>query len=92
MPIAPVVNPRVVFENEQHRARHFYEPVQHPVAGEVRIPGFPAIWDGRDAPWHHRAAPLMGEHNEEILRELGVEPEELEHLIDEAVIGDHPVG
>ena len=71
VPVAPVVNPRVVVENEQHAARGFYEPVVHPVAGEVRIPGFPARWDGRAAPWHHRAAPLLGEHNEEILRGAG---------------------
>ena len=52
VPVAPVVNPRVVVDNEQHAARGFYEPVVHPVAGEVRIPGFPAVWDVRDAPWH----------------------------------------
>ena len=48
VPVAPVVNPRVVVENEQHAARGFYEPVVHPVAGEVRIPGFPARWDRRE--------------------------------------------
>ena len=52
VPVAPVVNPRVVVDNEQHAARGFYEPVVHPVAGKVRIPGFPAVWDVRDAPWH----------------------------------------
>ena len=80
VPAAPVVNPRVVVENEQHAARGFYEAVAHPVAGEVRIPGFPAVWDGREAPWHQRTAPLLGEHNAEILRELGVEADELERL------------
>jgi crotonobetainyl-CoA:carnitine CoA-transferase CaiB-like acyl-CoA transferase len=91
VPVAPVVNPRRVVENEQHAARGFYEPVRHPVAGEVRIPGFPAVWDVRDAPWHHRAAPLLGEHNEEILLELGVDPDELERLAAAEVIGDRPV-
>jgi crotonobetainyl-CoA:carnitine CoA-transferase CaiB-like acyl-CoA transferase len=89
--VAPVVNPRRVVDNEQHAARGFYEPVRHPLAGEVRIPGFPAVWDVRDAPWHHRAAPLLGEHNDEILRELGVAPEALERLARDQVIGDRPV-
>ena len=92
VPAAPVVNPRVVVDNEQHAARGFYEPVVHPVAGEVRIPGFPARWDGRAAPWHHRPAPLLGEHNEEILEELGVDADERARLAARHVIGDTPVG
>jgi crotonobetainyl-CoA:carnitine CoA-transferase CaiB-like acyl-CoA transferase len=91
VPVAPVVNPRVVVDNEQHAARGFYEPVVHPVAGPVRIPGFPAVWDVRDAPWHHRAAPLLGEHNDELLAELGVEGEQRAALVADRVIGDRPV-
>jgi crotonobetainyl-CoA:carnitine CoA-transferase CaiB-like acyl-CoA transferase len=91
VPVAPVVNPRVVVENEQHAARGFYEAVVHPVAGEVRIPGFPAVWDTRQAPWHQCAAPLLGEHNAEILRELGVDADALERLAADDVIGTHPV-
>ena len=92
VPAAPVVNPRIVVDNEQHAARGFYEPVVHPVAGEVRIPGFPARWDRREAPWHHRPAPLLGEHNEEILEELGVDADERARLAARHVIGDTPVG
>ena len=92
VPAAPVVNPRVVVDNEQHAARGFYEAVAHPLAGEVRIPGFPARWDERVAPWHHRAAPLLGEHTEEILRGLGVGADELARLAADEVIGERPVG
>jgi crotonobetainyl-CoA:carnitine CoA-transferase CaiB-like acyl-CoA transferase len=92
VPVAPVVNPRVVVDNEQHAARGFYEPVVHPVAGEVRIPGFPAVWDVRPAPWHQRAAPLLGQHNAEVLGELGVDGEQLVTLAADGVIGDRPVG
>jgi crotonobetainyl-CoA:carnitine CoA-transferase CaiB-like acyl-CoA transferase len=60
-------------------------------AGEVRIPGFPAVWDVRHTPWHHRAAPMLGEHNEEIMRELGVGSDALERLTFDQVIGDRPV-
>jgi crotonobetainyl-CoA:carnitine CoA-transferase CaiB-like acyl-CoA transferase len=34
---------------------------------------------------------MLGEHNDEILRELGVGPEELERLARDQVIGDRPV-
>jgi crotonobetainyl-CoA:carnitine CoA-transferase CaiB-like acyl-CoA transferase len=92
VPAAPVVNPRIVVDNEQHAARGFYEPVAHPVAGEVRIPGFPARWDRRPSPWHHRPAPMLGEHNAEILEELGVDADERARLAARHVIGDTPVG
>jgi crotonobetainyl-CoA:carnitine CoA-transferase CaiB-like acyl-CoA transferase len=92
VPAAPVVNPRVVVDNEQHAARGFYEAVVHPVAGAVRIPGFPARWDRRATPWHHRPAPMLGEHNEEILEELGVDADERARLAARHVIGDTPVG
>jgi crotonobetainyl-CoA:carnitine CoA-transferase CaiB-like acyl-CoA transferase len=91
VPVAAVVNPRVVAENPQHRARGFFAPVRHPVAGEVRIPGFPARWDEREQPWHHRAAPLMGEHNDEVLSALGVDDERRATLRARQVIGERPV-
>jgi crotonobetainyl-CoA:carnitine CoA-transferase CaiB-like acyl-CoA transferase len=91
VPVAPVVNPRRVVENEQLAFRGFYEPVRHPLAGDVRIPGFPARWDVRNHAWHHRPPPMLGEHNAEVLGALGVEPAELERLTRDAVIGDRPV-
>jgi len=92
VPVAAVVNPRVVVDNPQHGARGFFAPVRHPVAGEVRIPGFPARWDEREQPWHHRAAPLMGEHNDEILAELGVDDDDRAALRERQVIGERPAG
>ena len=92
IPVAPVVNPRRVAENDQLRNRGFFEPVMHPVAGEVRVPGFPARWDVRTEPWHHRCAPLLGEHNAEVLEGLlGLSPVQVEALADASVIGDRPV-
>ena len=91
VPVAPVVNPRRVVENEQLASRGFYEPVRHPLAGDVRIPGFPVRWDVESHAWHHRPPPMLGEHNAEVLGALGVEPAELERLTREGVIGNRPV-
>jgi crotonobetainyl-CoA:carnitine CoA-transferase CaiB-like acyl-CoA transferase len=40
---------------------------------------------------HRRGAPTLGQHNAEVLGELGVGPAELDELADAGVIGDHLV-
>jgi crotonobetainyl-CoA:carnitine CoA-transferase CaiB-like acyl-CoA transferase len=44
--------------------------------------GPPRFWTGH--------APTLGEHNEEVLREIGITDEEMERLRDERVIGTTP--
>lgn len=59
--------------------------VDHPQLGEIGLVGQPIRTD------LHRAtirsvAPMPGQHNEELLRELGIEPEEIENLRSRHVI------
>lgn len=63
---------------EQLRERKFFETVEHPVAGSLRMPGGPALIS--DGPIDPRRAPLLGEHTAEVLGALGVGPERLEAL------------
>jgi crotonobetainyl-CoA:carnitine CoA-transferase CaiB-like acyl-CoA transferase len=44
------------------------------------------------ARWLKTAAPLIGEHNSEVLRELGMDEAEIKALADDKVIGDLPEG
>ena len=74
----------------QMQARGFFEPIDNPLVGRQEYPswpmrmsaGPPRFWTGR--------APTLGEHNEEVLREIGVTDEEIERLRDERVIGNTP--
>ena len=54
--------------------------------------GLPVRIDGnRDYGWWRRA-PMLGEHNREILAELGFTPSEISSLEASGVIGNRPTG
>ena len=46
----------------------FLEEIDHPVAGAATYPG-PPWWLGPGG-WLHGRAPLLGEHTEEVLRDV----------------------
>ena len=58
---------------------------EHPHAGPMREPRPAARFDATPA-GIRRHAPLLGEHTDEVLRELGVDPEEIAALRRSAVV------
>jgi crotonobetainyl-CoA:carnitine CoA-transferase CaiB-like acyl-CoA transferase len=88
------VSPGAVDRNPHLVARGFFEPIEREVVGRHRVPSLPYRFASRgDRPWHRSPAPLLGEHNDEVLGgELGLAAEELERLRNAGVIGDRPVG
>ncbi|OBK26572.1 acyl-CoA hydratase [Mycobacterium asiaticum] len=91
IPAEPVSTGAQMYEFAQLEARGFYEEFEHPVTGTHRYPGWPfRINPG--PPSHHRTAPpTLGQHNDEILRRLGVGDDELAELRRLRVIGDRIV-
>ncbi|GBG37531.1 CaiB/BaiF CoA transferase family protein [Mycobacterium montefiorense] len=73
-------------------ARGYYEEFEHPITGGHRYPGWPfRITPGPDR--HHRSAPpTLGQHNDEVLRGLGLSDDELATLRNERVIGERVLG
>jgi len=49
----------------QLEARGFFQKVNHPATGEVLYPAGP--FNMTETPWQAKRAPLLGEHNEEVL-------------------------
>lgn len=80
VPFAMVYTPQDLAESEQLHERGFFNEVEHPRTGRVRYPGVP--YNFSKTPVRvQRPAPLMGEHNEEILTDrLGYDREELSRL------------
>jgi len=74
-------------------ARRFWEPVVHPVVGRFLTAGMPFRYASLAEPWTRTPAPLLGEHNSEVLGGiLGLTEEEIRALEDAQVIGSRPAG
>ena len=75
------------------RKSDFIQEVEHALAGRVPIPTQPLQFrdtGGRSFP---RAAPLLAEHNGEILRDLlGLSKSEIDRLRSDEIIGERPSG
>lgn len=75
-----------LFQDQNFRARQFFQEIDHPTTGPIQYPGFHAVLH-RDEPMpERRRAPLLGEHTDEVLGALGVEPGEVEALRASGVI------
>ena len=62
------------------QARGFFQAIDHPTTGPVLYPGFHSTLH-RDEPMpERRRAPLLGEHTDEVLGELGIDAGELAAL------------
>ena len=68
-PFSRIPDPAALLANEHLRHTGFWSHLDHPVLGPHTVPGAPFIVDGERAPL--RRAPLLGEHNAEVLAELG---------------------
>ncbi len=82
----PVNTVADVYVAEQFQSRGFFEKIEHPVAGSFSFPGIPFQFSDHQ-PRIRRRAPLLGEHNAEILgAELGRAPSELERMRRDGVV------
>lgn len=80
VPFAMVLTAKDLLESEHLKERGFFVQVDHPSTGEIKYPGVPYKFS--ETPCHvERPAPLLGEHNEEVLvNRLGYPREELPRL------------
>jgi crotonobetainyl-CoA:carnitine CoA-transferase CaiB-like acyl-CoA transferase len=78
VPIAPYLTPEEVFHSRQQRERGYFVSVDHPEAGCFQYAGLPYRFS--ETPERLGRAPLLGEHNSEVFRELGYSPQDLVDL------------
>jgi CoA:oxalate CoA-transferase len=73
VPCARVNNFKEVFDDPQIVARGVVREIEHPRLGRMRTTRNPVLFD-HDGPAIDRHAPMLGEHSEEVLTELGYSP------------------
>ena len=84
VPFAPFYTPGEVFESPHQRERGFFVSLDHPEAGTFDYAGPP--YRMSETPPVLDRAPLLGEHNSELLQSLGYTGEEIVSLARSGVI------
>lgn len=86
IPITPANSAEDILNSTQFSARGFFTDINHPRAGTLRYPGAPYKLSG--TPWQiETPAPLLGQHNEQILcGRLGYSKEDLVKLYQMGII------
>jgi crotonobetainyl-CoA:carnitine CoA-transferase CaiB-like acyl-CoA transferase len=69
VPAAPIYEAYEGLEDPQLKARNSFVEVDHPVAGRYKVPNFPVKFSATPGEVK-TAAPVLGQHTEEVLRNL----------------------
>ncbi len=87
VPCAPILMRSEVLEHEQVKANDILTEYAHPVLGRVRQPRPAARFEHGD-PERQPLAPRLGEHNRDVLDELGFDSESIAALVRDGVVVD----
>ncbi len=79
VPCAKVIEPIAAVGHPHYESREMIRRVPDPILGEVTIPGNPLRLSEHPGPLP-LLAPLLGEHNAEVLAELGYEAADIDRL------------
>ncbi len=82
---SPVQDMKNVIEDPQAIANNYVVEFDHPGFGKMKMPGYPIDFSTFSAGIRHRA-PEIGEHTDEILKELGYDEEEINSFKNQHIV------
>ncbi len=88
IPVEQVLTADRMYDIAQLDARGFYQELEHPITGVHRYPGWPFRITPGPLDHHRSAPPTLGQHNEDVLRGLGLTDDEIDDLRARKVIGE----
>ena len=85
VPCGPINDIADVFADSQVLARQMFQEMPHPTLGTIKQTGLP-IKFSKTPGGLDRHPPLLGEHNQQLLSELGYSDQEIAKLEENSVI------
>ena len=85
VPCGPINDLEDVFSDPQLLSREMFVEMTHPTLGKIKQTGLPLKFS-RTPGGLDRPPPLLGEHNQEVLQEIGFSITEIEELKTQDVI------
>ncbi|MDT5020395.1 MAG: hypothetical protein QOI33_919 [Mycobacterium sp.] len=90
VPVAKVMQPHRQTAIPQLQFRNFFEEVGHPIGKATQHSTVPVRFSAGPTQFHRNPAPLLGQHNHELLAEIGLTDNEVAELEAQGVIGKAP--
>jgi crotonobetainyl-CoA:carnitine CoA-transferase CaiB-like acyl-CoA transferase len=87
IPAAAVIQPSTITDNPQLRHRGLFETESHPVTGDHQVPGLPFRSEHVNR-WIRIPSPTLGQHNEEVLADVGMDWAQRQVLRQARIIGE----
>jgi formyl-CoA transferase len=85
VPAGPIYNMAEVYADPQVQAREMMVEMDHPTAGRIKNIGVPVKLS--ETPGSVRSpSPLLGQHTDEVLSEMGCSEEEISRLRDSEIV------
>lgn len=86
VPVGPINKTSDVVADAQVNARNMFLAIDHPRVPDLRVPNSPIKLQGTPAQLR-RSPPLLGQHNDEVLAELGYDAAAIAALQDDGAVG-----